>query len=107
MRIKIEAAMGEASQQDTIELRADYLKNLYRRHYQGAFVRSGASAVMWLFALISYLSNETKLNHFTGVTLSVIYLISINPPTLMILKRLKRKRSIKYASLFINLLEII
>lgn len=80
--------MEEASQQDELEPPEDYFKKLYRRHYQGALVRSGASTVMWLFALASYLANETKINHFTGVTLSVLYLIAINPPTLLILKRL-------------------
>ncbi|MBT3311298.1 MAG: PAS domain S-box protein [Desulfobacterales bacterium] len=99
--------MKEASQQDELELSADYFKVLYRRLYQGALVRSGASAVMWLFALISYLTNETKINHFTGVSLSVLYLILINPPTLMILKRVKSIRSFKRISLLINILEVI
>jgi len=99
--------MKEETQQNKPEMSADFFKSLYKRQFQGALVRSGASAVMWLFALLSYLTNETKINHFTGVSLSVIYLISINPPLLLILKRLKSKRSFKYTSFLINILEIL
>ena len=98
--------MRESSQQARFELPADHFKIFYRRHFQGALVRSGAGVTMWIFSLFSYLSNETKINNFTGVSLSVLYLISINPPTLLLLKRLRDKRSFRYASFAINILEI-
>jgi len=85
----------------------DYLEILYRRHFQGALVRSCASVIMWVFALSAYLTNTIKMNHFAGVTLSVLYLILINPPTLLLLKRITHMRLYRYASLLINFLEIL
>ena len=85
----------------------EYLSTLYKRHFQGAIVRSGASFVMWLFALAGLLAGVIHANHFTGMTLAVIYLIVINPPTLFLLKRITRISFYKYASLLINFLEII
>lgn len=85
----------------------DYLEILYKRHYQGALVRSGASMVMWFFALLAFLANAIRSNHFIGITFSVIYLILINPPTLLILKHITKTRLYRYASLFINALEIV
>ncbi|MBM4329448.1 MAG: PAS domain S-box protein [Deltaproteobacteria bacterium] len=88
-------------------LPADRLKLLYTRHVQGAIVRSGASAIMWLFALAAYVADIIKTNHFTGITLSVLYLLLINPPTLFLLKRLHRALTYRYISLLINFLEIL
>ncbi len=88
-------------------LPADRLKLLYTRHVQGAIVRSGASVIMWLFAMTAYVGDIIKTNHFTGITLSVLYLISINPPTLFLLKRLHQVRTYRYCSLLINFLEIL
>jgi len=62
---------------------------------------------MWLFALAAYLANVIKVNHFAGISLSVLYLILINPPTLLILKRITNMRLYGYASLLINFLEIL
>jgi light-regulated signal transduction histidine kinase (bacteriophytochrome) len=55
----------EASQYDEVERSADYLKILYRRHFQGALVRSGASVAMWFFELAAFLTNviNTKVTH--------------------------------------------
>ena len=39
------------TKQNQIELNPDQQKKLYKRHFQGALVRSGASLFMWLFAL--------------------------------------------------------
>ena len=33
------------------ELPTDYVDILYRRHFQGALVRSGASVVMWVLGV--------------------------------------------------------
>jgi len=89
------------------EFTAEYLEVLYRRHLQGAIVRSVASVVMWVFALASYSEDIIKTHHLTGITLSILYLILINPPTLLLLKHITRVRVYQYASLLINFLEII
>ena len=85
----------------------EYLAALYKRHFQGALVRSGASVAVWFFALAAFVAGTIQANHFIGMTLSVIYLIAINPPTLFLLKRITRLSVYKYASLSINFLEII
>jgi len=89
------------------DLPAEYIKTLYKRHFQGAIVRSVASVFMWLFALAAYQTNVIKQNHFTGITLSVLFLVLINPPTLLLLKHITNIRLYKYGSLLINFLEII
>ena len=99
--------MKEKGRHSRNELPADYVEMLYRRHFQGALVRSGASVVMWVFALVSYLANTIKMNQFTGITLSVLYLILMNPPTLLLLKHITQVRLYKYGSLLINFLEIL
>jgi len=89
------------------QLNADYLKALYRRHYRGALTRIGASFVLWLFGVFAFYVDVMKTHHFTGISVSVLYLILINPPTLWILKQIKHKRAFANFSLFINFLEIL
>jgi signal transduction histidine kinase len=86
---------------------ADYFKNLFRRHVQGALVRSGASVVMWVFALVAFLEGHIHKGQMAGVSASVAFLILINPPTLWLLKRITQINSYKNLSLVINILEII
>ena len=88
------------------EASAEFLEMLYIRHRRGALVRSGASAVMWVFALLGYLIQTFNFYQFIGITSSIAFLILINPPTLWILKRIKRLRRYEYGSIMINLLEI-
>ncbi len=99
--------MKEKAHHSRNELPTAYVEVLYRRHFQAALVRSGASGVMWVFALVFYLANTIKMNHFTGITLSVLYLILINPPMLLLLKHITQVRLYKYGSLLINFLEIL
>ncbi|MBW1781922.1 MAG: hypothetical protein JRL30_14420 [Deltaproteobacteria bacterium] len=99
--------MKETRRHSREELPADRFEILYRRHFQGALVRSVASVSMWIFALAAYLANIIKMNQFTGITLSVMYLILINPPTLLLLKRITHARLYVYASLLVNFLEIL
>ncbi len=99
--------MKEPSQWIEIDGSAKYFEILYRRHFQGALVRSGASLIMWFFALIAFLTDTIRMNHFIGITFAVIYLILINPPTLLLLKRITQTHLYKYASLSINFLEIV
>ena len=99
--------MKEPSHRNEVEESANYREILYRRHFQGALVRSGASVIMWFFALAAFLANVIRMNHFIGTSLSVVYLILINPPTLLLLKRITYMRLYKYISLLINFLEIL
>lgn len=93
--------------QDLGVLDTDYLKILFRRHRQGALVRSAAGLVIWGCTLVAFLIGNIKINHLAGVSASVAFLIFINPPTLWILKRITRRRSYKYFSILINILETI
>jgi len=85
----------------------DYYRRLYRRHFQGALIRCGASLFMWIAAWVALLLGAIQSSHFTGVSISILYLILINPPTLWILKKLTDKRLIALFSLLINCLEIL
>jgi len=58
---------------------ADYSQILFRRHAQGALVRSGASVFMWVCALIAFLEGHIRKDQMTGVSASVAFLILINP----------------------------
>lgn len=89
------------------DLQADLLKRLHKRHLQGALVRSGASAGMWLFALVIFLAGFMNTTVFTGMSFSVLYLIFMNPATLWIGKRITNLSIYKYFSFLINQLEII
>ena len=93
--------------QNQIELNPKQLKKLYKRHFQGALVRSGASLLMWLFALVAFLAGSIQEKHLIGISLSVVFLICINPPTLWLLKHSIGRRRFEYVSLVINFLEVI
>jgi signal transduction histidine kinase len=86
---------------------ADYFKILFRRHAQGALVRSGTSVFMWVFAFAAFLEGHIKKGQMAGVSASVAFLILINPPTLWLLKRITQINLYRYLSLVINILEII
>ena len=85
----------------------EYLEVLYQRHYRGALVRSGSSLAIWLFALAAFVSGIIGRESLAGIGLAALYLIIINPPTLLIIKGITHRLWYKYFSLFINLLEII
>ena len=95
------------SNQDPRALDADYLRKLFRRHVQGALVRSGASVIMWVFALAPFLAGHITKDQMAGVSASAAFLILINPPTLWLLKRITQINLYKHLSLIINILEII
>ena len=84
---------------------------IYRRHLQGAVVRSVASLIMWLFAVVFFLLGQFDAQRLLGISAVVAYLILINPPTLWIFKWIIKyttdPRPYKYLSLAINVLEII
>ena len=94
--------MIEAEHKDKIKLHPDYLKTLFRIHLQGALVRSGASIIMWLTAFFAFLVGTIKAYHLIGVSTSVLYLILMNPPTLLVLKKITSRRLYRYFSTFIK-----
>ena len=62
---------------------------------------------MWIFALVAFLTNVIDSHSFKGISLSVSFLILINPPTLWLLRVISRRAlAYKYFSILINLLEI-
>jgi signal transduction histidine kinase len=61
---------------------------------------------MWFAALGAYLGGVIESRNFIGVTLSVLFLILINPPTLWMLKQAKKKKTYARLSASINYLEI-
>jgi signal transduction histidine kinase len=85
---------------------ADYYRRLYKRHVQGALVRCGACLFMWLVAWSALFTGVIGSNHFAGISLSILSLILINPPTLWVLKQVRDTRLFELLSLGINLLEI-
>ena len=99
--------MADQDNQNPIGLSPQKLKKLYKRHLQGAIVRSGASVFMWLSAMVAFLFDSIETGHLIGISISVVYLILINLPTLVILRHITSKRIYESFSIFINLLEII
>ena len=85
----------------------DNLAPIYKRHVQGGVIRSGASLVMWFSCWIAYQFGLIHIEHFTGVSFAVLYLILFNLPTLLILKNINSMKLFGYFSLFINFLEVI
>jgi len=84
-----------------------YLRRLYRYHYQGAWLRSGASLFMWLFALTAYELHVIGSSNFSGISATVLYLILMNPPVLWLLRRVSNRRLANAFSLFVNLLDAV
>ncbi len=88
-------------------LSPDHLSVLNKRHFYGSWIRSGAAAFMWLFALAGYISHTLGVKTFWGITFTVFFMIGMNIPVLVILGHISRKRTYTLFSLFINFLEII
>ena len=97
----------EAISRSKDRLSPEYSEILFKRHFQGALVRSGASLIMGLFAVIAFYTGTIKFHHLAAVGFSILFLILINLPTLWILKRIESRLVYRYFSLLINLLEII
>ncbi len=93
--------------QKAIEMDADFPKSLYQRYVQAAVVRSAASFIMWLTALMVYFYGIIQTNNLISASVAVLYLILVNPPTLWVLKRIKNQNLAQYFAYFISLLEII
>jgi hypothetical protein len=99
-------ATAEAGQGDT-RADAESVMLMYRRHLQGAYVRSFSSLIMWVSSVAAYGFGVIRSENLFSNTLAVLYLILMNPPTLWLLKRIRDARRARYFSVFINYLEII
>jgi len=102
-----EESMTVEGNQDREKLQPDHLNRIYKRHLQGTLIRSGASAIMWVFCFAAFILDVIRIDNFLGVSVTIVYLILVNAPTLWLLKRLTHRRSIRNFSLFINALEVI
>ena len=79
---------------------------LYKVHLQGAYIRTGSCLFIWLIILCSFFLGIIQYGNFLGLTACIIFIIAINPPTLILLKRIRNKRIYFATSVFINVLEI-
>ena len=84
--------MTETRDRDPVDIRGDDLAHVYRRHVQGAIIRSGASVVMWCSGLIACQIGLIRIDNFTGVSFAVLYLILFNLPCLWILRQVTTRR---------------
>ena len=83
------------------------LDKVYKRHLFGAWVRSAASLVMWLFALPAYAVGYLSRDSIIGVSFSVAFLILMHPPLLLAVRKTRGRSGLTRLSLLINTLEII
>ena len=80
--------------------------HLFKRHLQGAIVRSGASLFVWLFFVVGFYYNFVDYKGIVGITAAALFLVLMNIPTLWVLKYIRRRVFHEYFSLLINALEI-
>ena len=81
--------MTDQRDQDREATRTTDLAHIYKRHVQGALVRSGASVIMWFCGWVAYYIGDIRDENFAGMSGAVLYLILLNPPTLWILGRVR------------------
>lgn len=80
---------------------------LYRKHIRGAYVRSGATLFVNLFFIIGWRLGIYDTQAFLGMIFSSLFLILLNPPTLWMIKRIRRRLYYEIFSTFINFLDVI
>jgi signal transduction histidine kinase len=91
---------GDANTREEI----DGLRQLLKR---GAWVRSGATMIMWFFALAAYWIHVFDFFSFIGICFSILCLILINPLIVWILRHLEKKKHLEYFELTTNGLEVL
>lgn len=79
----------------------------YRRHKQGAWVRSVSSLFMGGAGVLAYLVGIISIWQLAGIGASLAFLVLMNPPLLLVLRRATNLRLIGLVSLAVNLLEVI
>ena len=85
----------------------DYWYKLYKSHIQGALVRVIGSIFLWILFLTVFLLHVIDRSSFYGTSLSIVFIILINPFVLYALRHAKSKKAHKTISLITNELEII
>jgi signal transduction histidine kinase len=106
MKDRNETAIGSRPETDTRDFSPESRGGFQKRLRQGAWVRSGASVFMWFFSLIAYGLKTIDWFAFAGISLAVIYLILINPPTLWVIRWVRQKRTAGLLTLANHFLEI-
>ncbi len=81
-------------------------KVLYKRHYTGAWVRTGGTLLICIFFIISWVNNSFTDESFKSIIFAALILIAINPPSLLILKKIRNRNVYAFYSFFINIIEI-
>ena len=53
-------------------------ERLYRTHYQGAIVRSGASALIWVLTLVAFWKSAISRISFEGASIALLFLVLLD-----------------------------
>lgn len=89
----------------SIQLNPKQAASLYRKHVIGAWWRCAFATVIYVYLIIGFLAGTYSLEAFKGMTVIGLIITLYNPPTLLILKRIRNKRIYEYFSLFISFVE--
>jgi len=101
--------MGEAGNKELSNenlIPSEQATYLYKKHIRGAYARTGGALLVFLFIFIGWRLGTYDSQALFGISISALYLILLNPPTLWILKRIRKRKSYTAFSIFINFLEI-
>jgi signal transduction histidine kinase len=79
---------------------------VFKRHLQGAFVRSAAIVFIWLCLLVFYFFDAIDGVSMTGISVAGGAVILFNIPFLAGLKLIRRRRAFEIYNLLINVVEI-
>jgi signal transduction histidine kinase len=80
---------------------------VYRRHVQGAVVRSAAIVAIWSFLFIAWMFRAIDTSSLIGITITGGAVILFNFPFLWGLKKIARRRLFTVYNLIINIVEAI
>ncbi len=83
------------------------LKLIYQRHLRGAFARTGAIVVIWLFLVWAYFFDVIDTGSIIAITIVGGIIIAVNIPFLWGLKRVTGKSAMEVYNLSINMAEAI
>jgi len=79
---------------------------LYKRHYSGAWVRTGGTLLISIFFVIGWFNNSFTDESFKSIIFAALILIGINPPSLLVLKKIRNRNIYAFYSFLINIIEI-
>ena len=80
--------------------------SFYRRHREGALVRSVASVLMWITAIPAYQVGILDGTQFRGISAAVAYLVAMNVPLLWLAGRLRSKNALEFLSITFHACEL-